>query len=130
MRRWFLLGAISCLTLLPTIAVAQAVKLKPHEISALLMGNTAVGKWQGVRYRQYFAADGVTLFAQQGIRTARGKWRVDSGREEYQSRWPGDAAWEGWFVMEWDGDFYWVSKSTPPTPFRVEQGQRLDWPDQ
>ena len=27
--------------------------------------------------------------------------------------------------MEYAGAYYWVSKSTPPTPFRVEEGQQL-----
>lgn len=30
--------------------------------------------------------------------------------------------------MEFSGDFYWVSKSTPPTPFDVENGQQLVTP--
>ncbi|MFT6271786.1 MAG: hypothetical protein ACJA0F_000622 [Dinoroseobacter sp.] len=27
--------------------------------------------------------------------------------------------------MEFAGDFYWVSKSTPPTPFAMLEGQKL-----
>lgn len=106
-------------------AAAQAVKLKAHEIEALLSGNTAVGKWEGTSYRQFFGTDGQTIYAQKRARSARGKWRVDAERDEYQSIWPRDADWEGWFVMEWDGDFFWVSKSTPPTPFVLQQGQHL-----
>lgn len=102
---------------------AQSVKLRGDEIGILLSGNTAVGEWEGAAYRQFFDPDGTTLYAQQGIRSARGEWRVDG--EEYQSRWPPDTAWEGWYVMEYAGDWYWVSKSTPPTPFKVLQGQQL-----
>ncbi len=126
-RRLFLV----CLAMLwPAMASAQSVKLQAHEIAALLSGNTAIGTWNGVAYRQYFGADGVTLYAQNGARTARGEWRVDAQRQEYQSIWPRDKDWEGWFVMEFAGDFFWVSKSTPPTPFQMEQGQQLDWPDE
>jgi hypothetical protein len=27
--------------------------------------------------------------------------------------------------MEFSGDWYWVSKSTPPTPFEVLEGEQL-----
>ena len=120
-RRVVLLG----LLMLGTPLAAQSVKLQAHEITALLSGNTAVGRWEGVPYRQHFGPDGSTIYAQEGARSALGKWRVDAARDEYQSIWPRDADWEGWYVMEYAGDFYWVSKSTPPTPFKVLEGQQL-----
>ncbi|MEO9517801.1 MAG: hypothetical protein ABJH45_09590 [Paracoccaceae bacterium] len=111
------------LAVLAGAAEAQSVKLRDTEINALLSGNTAVGSWNGTPYRQYFDADGSTIFAQPDTRSARGEWRVEG--EEYQSRWPGDTDWEGWFVMEFSGDWYWVSKTTPPTLFEVLEGQQL-----
>ncbi len=104
---------------------AQSVKLKAYEIEALLSGNTAIGKWEGVNYRQYFASDGSTIYAQENARSTLGEWRLDEDRDEYQSIWPRDADWEGWFVMEFAGTYYWVSKKTPPTPFRVVEGEQL-----
>ena len=104
-------------------AGAQSVKLSGTEIGILLSGNTAVGRWEGVPYRQFFGKDGVTIFAGEDIQSARGEWRVQD--DEYQSTWPGDTDWEGWFVMEYAGDWYWVSKSTPPTPFEVLEGEQL-----
>ena len=106
-------------------ASAQSVKLQGYEIRALLTGNTAVGRWEGEKYRQFFGDDGVTIYAQEGARFTRGEWRVDDELQEYQSIWPNDADWEGWFVMEFDGTFYWVSKPTPPTPFEILEGQQL-----
>ena len=106
-------------------ASAQSVKLQGYEIRALLTGNTAVGRWEGQKYRQFFGDDGVTIYAQEGARSTRGEWRVDDELQEYQSIWPNDADWEGWFVMEFSGTFYWVSKSTPPTPFEILEGQQL-----
>lgn len=119
-RRLFL-AALVCVV--GTTAHAQARKLQEDEIVALLTGNTAVGRWEGVSYRQYFDADGSTIFAQDGARSTLGEWRVIG--EEYQSIWPRDAGWESWFVMEYLGDFYWVSRATPPTPFEVLDGQQL-----
>jgi hypothetical protein len=113
-----------CVVLMGFPALAQSVKLKAHEIEALLSGNTAIGKWEGIPYRQYFAPDGTTIYTQLGSRTELGEWRIDIDKDEYQNIWPRDAAWEGWYVMEYAGAFYWVSKATPPTPFRVEEGQK------
>lgn len=108
-----------------TPSFAQSVKLKTAEIAELLTGNTAVGVWQGAKYRQYFDTDGSTIYAQEGSRSTRGDWRIDIERDEYQSIWARDAKWEGWYVMEYLGTYYWVSKSTPPTPFKIVKGQQL-----
>lgn len=121
-RRAFIAVALA---LLAAPVQAQSVKLKAHEIEALLTGNTAIGTWEGIDYRQYFARDGSTIYAQANARSTLGQWRIDADRDEYQSIWPNDADWEGWFVVEWAGDFYWVSKSTPPTPFKMLEGEQL-----
>ena len=120
LRHAFAFAVAACIS---TSADAQSRKLQEDEIASLLSGNTAVGKWEGIPYRQYFGSDGTTIFAQHDARSARGEWRVDG--EEYQSIWPGDTEWESWFVMEYLGDYYWVSRATPPTPFQVLEGQRL-----
>jgi hypothetical protein len=115
----------AALLMVATPLAAQSVKLKSHEIAALLTGNTAVGVWEGVAYRQYFDAQGSTIYAQAEARSSVGKWRIDTKRDEYQSIWPRDSDWEGWYVMEYASEFFWVSKSTPPTPFKVLDGQQL-----
>lgn len=117
----------SALILAATALHAQpvAVQLDAEEVTALLIGNTAIGEWEGTPYRQYFGEDGVTLFAQPEARTTRGEWRVDPESDEYQSLWPGDAEWEGWIVMIWMDEYYWLSRTTPPTPFEVVEGQQL-----
>ncbi|WP_390910831.1 hypothetical protein [Pseudosulfitobacter sp. SM2401] len=106
-------------------ATAQSVKLNADQITTLLSGNTAVGTWAGAKYRQFFGPDGVTIYAQEDARSARGEWRVDPVRDEYLSIWPSDKDWEGWYVMEYAGAYFWVSKTTPPTPFKVVEGEQL-----
>jgi hypothetical protein len=69
--------------MMASAAAAQSVKLNEAEITILLSGNTAVGDWEGVPYRQYFDPDGTTIFAQENTRSSRGDWRVEG--EEYQS---------------------------------------------
>jgi hypothetical protein len=111
------------LAFLTTGAHAQSVKLEASEIAILLSGNTAVGAWGDTSYRQYFDPDGTTIYVEDGVNSALGEWRVSE--DSYQSIWSGDIDWSGWFVMEFSGDFYWVSKTTPPTPFSVVDGQQL-----
>lgn len=125
-RTAFSFGAALAVWLTMALAAqAQAVKLSGDEIRDLLTGNTALGRWEGAKYRQYFGPDGVTIYAQENARSTRGEWRVDDALQEYQSIWPRDADWEGWFVMEFGDTFYWVSRTTPPTPFQVLDGQQL-----
>lgn len=118
-----MIRAIIALAFLAVPAHAQSVKLEGDEISILLSGNTAVGVWGDASYRQYFDPDGTTIYVEEGSNSALGTWRVTG--DSYQSIWSGDADWSGWFVMEFGGDFFWVSKSTPPTPFMVVDGQKL-----
>lgn len=125
---WF--TTLAALVASASMATAQSVKLTADEIVTLLTGNTAIGVWEGANYRQYFGQDGSTIYAQEGSRSALGEWRVDRDRDEYQSIWQRDAEWEGWFVMEYLETYYWVSKTTPPTPFEVVDGQALVFPSE
>ena len=102
MKHLFLSVAIA-LSSVAGPAEAQSVKLTGKEIRDLLTGNTAAGRWEGQRYRQFFGPDGVTIYALEGARSTRGEWRVDDEAQEYQSIWPNDPDWEGWFVMEYAG---------------------------
>ena len=122
-RRFLIAGLLSFS--LTGSAASQSVKLPADEIMSLLSGKTASGKWEGKLYRQYFNTDGTTIFAQDGSRSAQGNWRINKKTDEYESIWPGEKNWTGWFVMEYAGAYYWVSKTTPPTPFRLLQGQQL-----
>ena len=110
--------------LVASAVTAQSVKLSGAEVGALLTGNTAVGAWEGAQYRQYFDPDGTTIYAQEGSRSALGQWRVQD--DAFQSLWPSDDDWQAWLVMEFAGDWFWVNKATPPTPFAIEQGLQLD----
>ena len=123
MQRRYMIAAF--ISLLATPGLGQSVKLSGDDIRTLLTGNTAIGRWEGQNYRQYFGADGVTIYSQDGAKSTRVEWRVDDEVQEYQSIWPNDADWEGWFVMEFSGDYYWVSKKTPPTPYELVEGEQL-----
>lgn len=115
----FLIALLIC----SSTVKAQSIKLEGAEIKSLLSGNTAVGVRDGVQYRQYFALNGNTSLRTNGGSLMLGKWRVKAA--ELQSQIPSGASWRGWFVMEYAGDWFWVSKTTPPTIFQVIEGKKL-----
>jgi hypothetical protein len=108
-----------------SLANAQSVKLTSVQISEILNGNTASGIWGGEVYHQYFGVDGTTTIIKAGNLKKIGKWKINDDTEEFLSRFPGDIDWQGWYIMEYSGDYYWVSKTTPPTKFKLEIGNKL-----
>ena len=85
----------------------QLKKLSAQEIQNLLSGKTAIGQWDGKNYRQYFREDGITIYAQQGSRSSRGKWRVDTTENTYQSLWE-VGGWTSYPVAS-DGETLYLS---------------------
>ena len=96
------------------------------QIIDLLAGNTAIGLWNGAEYRQYFAKDGATIYAQKGSRSALGKWRVDPNTNQYQSWWK-TSGWEDWGVGVLEGVYFWVGTDQAPQSFEILLGQQLIW---
>ena len=110
------------------LAPADEVRLTATEIGDLLRGRTAIGTWQGTPYRQYFYADGTTIFAPKGQRSTRGEWRIDPARDVYESWWEGPG-WEAWSVIRREGSLYWTGSGIEPEPFVMVDGQDLVWPE-
>ena len=110
------------------LAFAQEAPLTASEIATLLRGNTAIGTWQGTEYRQYFNADGSTIYAAKGQRSTLGEWRVDPARDLYESWWEG-SGWEAWGVIRRDGALFWIGPEINAEPFRMIEGQQLVWPE-
>ena len=108
-----------------SLANAQSVKLTSIQISEILNGNTASGKWDGDVYHQYFDADGTTTMIKVDDFKKIGKWKINAETEEFLSKFPGDIDWQSLYVMEYLSDYYWVSKTTPPTKFKIEIGKKL-----
>jgi hypothetical protein len=76
--------------LLVTAPIAGAADFEAPDqrrLSGLLSGNSMQGIWDGRHYRQYFAADGSTRYAEQGGTVSDGRWRVDE-QGRYCSLWP------------------------------------------
>jgi len=120
--------ALACLT---TPALAGPVQMSADEVAALLTGRTAVGVWAGARYRQWFAEDGLTIYAQEGARSSRGKWRVNNKTDAYESWWGGDpSAWDVFVVLKDGETLFWSGPGAePPVPFTMEDGQQLVFSD-
>lgn len=107
------------------LASAEAVKLNGQEIRNLLTGNTAIGRLDEKKYRHWFGNNGIMLLSQGGLDTVGGEWRVDDISQEFQSILKGSDHWSGWYIMEFGKTYYWVSKTTPPTPFQIVEGKKL-----
>ena len=123
-RRNFIFSGIVGIVALP--ALAQENPLNQTEILNLLSGNTAVGLWQGTDYRQWFGADGSTIYAPKGQRSTLGKWRVTSDGV-YESWWSGDE-WESYRVRLTEQTYVWVDAIGQEHPFSIVPGQQLVWP--
>lgn len=89
-------------------ATAEETPLDQAQIVAALAGKTAEGEYGGRAFRQYFSADGETVYLSEGGRPDTGKWRT-SEDGEYCSWW----MQTGWtcYRMTGEGDrVTWLSQ--------------------
>lgn len=118
------LVALGALLWLVSPAAADPIDLTRTEIRTLLNDNTAIGTWQGQPYRQYFRADGDTIYAAKGQRSTLGKWRTGA---TFETWWDGDG-WKSWGVAR-DGDtLLWTGNGITPEAFLIVPGAQLLWP--
>lgn len=115
--------------LLAAPAMAQSVKLKASEIEALLTGKSAITVWDGVETYESFSGEGVVYIVTKEARALTPNWRIDADNDELQISIAGLPDWEGRFVMEYLGTYFWVSKKIPPTPFKVIDGVHTSIPE-
>lgn len=94
------------------------------DISALLAGNTAEGQAGAQRFRQFFDADGTTIYSELGGRQSTGLWRVSEVADLYESKW-GDNEWERWEIRRIDGVLHWIAEGVEPITFEMVEGQQL-----
>lgn len=107
-------------------SLAEEKTLSAAEIENLLQGNTAVGRWIDHNYRQFFNADGSTIYAQEKARSAVGRWRVNSTTNQYESWWERAGWGSGYSILLKEGVYYWVSSGgTEPQAFELVPGQSL-----
>jgi hypothetical protein len=107
-------------------AVAEEVQLEAAEIEELLAGNTISGTWSGTQYKQFYEADGLTVYVPDGGSADEGKWRVDPATDNYESWWEA-TGWVGYQIVR-DGDtYYWVDGDGGRHPFVVLEGKQVSW---
>lgn len=117
-------GIALCVLFTVSSAVAEET-LTAQEIQDLLSGNTISGDWNGA-YKQYFEAGGFTIYIPENGRTDRGRWRVNTNTNSYESLWAA-GGWTAYRVTNDGNTYYWVSSDGVPRPFTVEQGKQVDW---
>lgn len=118
---------LACCLAIFSQAQANEKTLTALEIKQLLSGNTAIGRWIDHNYRQYFGADGSTIYAQENARSSIGRWRTNANRNHYESWWEQSDWGAGFSIALKDGVYYWVSSTgtTEPQSFKVVSGQQL-----
>ena len=123
-KAWCFMGLVFCLA---NSVNAQDRAITGSEIIAMLAGNTAIGEWANDDYRQWFAADGSTIYAAFGKRSTLGAWRISEDGSRYESWWSGQH-WEAYSILEREQQFYWVTTKGEELPFEIVEGQQLSWP--
>lgn len=126
MKRRIFMGLLLSLPCLgPVAAQAAPAKLTAPEIETLLSGNTIVGTWSGTPYRQYYAADGTTLYVPEDGRADEGRWRVNAETDEYESWWR-STGWTPYaLVRTEEGEHAWINGDRLE-PFRVVPGRQIE----
>ncbi len=105
---------------------AEPVPVNAAEISSLLTGNTIRGTWSGDEYKQYFNADGSTIYAPRRSQSTAGKWRVNEKTNQYESWWE-RSGWSAYGIARNGGELFWIAPGLDPQPFKVLPGQQLVW---
>ena len=101
--------------------------LSEAEVRDLLAGNTIEGGWgqEGSGYRQYFAPDGLTLYAADEKAMVQGTWTTD-GDGAVCTRFEDPDAVCFQVGRQNDGMLYWIdARRGRGYPFAVRSGKRL-----
>jgi hypothetical protein len=110
----------------PPAVQADARRLTAAEIEQALSGNTIEGQWAGRSYKQYFAADGSTVYAEAGRPPSTGRWKADAGQDAYCSWWE-MSGWACYRVLDGGPDtIIWVAPGSGERyPATVLPGKQL-----
>jgi len=126
MNRRLVLGFMSAgMLTLGWPVTAQTAQMSAAEITALLSGNTIVGNWSGTDYRQFFEADGRTVYMLGDGRRDDGQWRVSAETNDYESWWR-STGWTPYAMVRTDaGGYAWINGDRLE-PFEVLSGRQIE----
>jgi hypothetical protein len=105
MKRLYFLLFVS--TLAFVFAQDSEVTMTQEEFTTLLTGNTVIGEWAGVPFRQFFADDGSTIYLSGSSKT-EGTWRVNE-TGDYCSVWPPSSTETCYKVTKLGDELLWYS---------------------
>lgn len=120
-------GALAVLSVVCHLTLPQSIHaaektLDQAQIVEALAGKTAAGEYGGRAFRQYFGAEGETVYLSEGGRPDKGKWRA-SENNEYCSWW----MQAGWTCYRMTGEGERVTWLSDGTAFhaRMTAGRHL-----
>ena len=128
-QRQGLVGFITIMIIATMMSRADAgpKQLIAAEIIAVLTGNTLVGNWDGIAYRQYFGPDGQIIYATLGGRPVNGAWHVND-TDQLCERVPPNTSERCYVMLRAGITIFWV---TPNSGLRhraiVVTGKALDF---
>lgn len=100
----------------------EETNMNPEEFRELLSGNTMIGEWATIPYRQYFSENGTTIYLSNGSQS-EGTWHIaDDGK--YCSIWPPSPAESCYRVTRKGEEIIWYSGSNR-YPAIVVEGEQL-----
>ena len=117
---------IFLLVCLAVVPAAAAYEMTGAEIKAALAGNTTDGVWGEALtpYRQYFGANGGTIYVEQGGAPSEGRWWTTD--DAYCSTWGPFSTPSCYKVRREDETLYWVVPGSGKTyPSTVLPGRQL-----
>lgn len=96
------------------------------DLQEALAGNTAIGNWLGTDYRQFFDADGATIYLPEGGAESMGKWQVVESTGLFESLWNDRPPWTAYEVHRNGDTWFWTGQGVELSEFVIVEGNQLN----
>jgi len=118
--------AIALMAFLSAPAVqAGEEPLTGDQIKEILSGNTVFGEQKGTPWKQYFDADGATIYISGEDAPSPGRWAVREDR--FCSQWPPSDKWDCYDMTGAGENVTWIFVGGgDPWPAKVVSGRQID----
>jgi len=122
-----LTACVVALVAFHSASAAQAGEepLTGTQIKEILSGNTVFGEQKGTPWKQYFDADGATVYISGDDAPSPGRWTVRG--DHFCSQWPPSENWDCYKMTGADQNVTWIFEGGgDPWPAKVVPGRQID----